>query len=282
MTRYLPPKQHPPPPNATLKPKRQPNSWRPCKTGNIDRNSRKDGQDHSGQGDHCIGIRNALLLNAVSRSEQTHTCAVKCNFTNLPAAMYPRFILSLAAVMLLTAFSGNDPDSWSIDMAHSKIGFKVRHLGISNVRGDFGEYDATITMDGEDLSTVAATVTIQVASINTSNERRDNHLRSDDFFSAEAFPTMTFESTGVTNVDGSTFELVGNLTIRDVMKEIVLNAEYLGSASMGDSERAGFEARTTVNRTEYGLMWNRLTEAGGAIVGHDVEIILELELVKDA
>ena len=167
-------------------------------------------------------------------------------------------------------------------MAHSQIGFKVRHLGISNVRGVFGEYDATVTMDGDNLETMEATATIQVGSIDTNNDRRDEHLRSDDFFSAETFPTMTFESTGVANVDGSSFDLMGNLTIRDVTKEVVLKAEFLGMAEAMGGMRAGMEARTKINRMDYGLQWNRLTEAGGVMVSSDVEIIIELELTHGA
>ena len=172
--------------------------------------------------------------------------------------------------------------SWSVDRVHSKIGFKVKHLGISNVRGEFREYDASISLDGTDLSTLKTSATIKTGSVFTDNERRDGHLRSPDFFSAEDFPTMTFTSKGVRNVKGSEFELVGDLTIRDVTKEVVLEAEFLGVASMGDEERAGFEARTTINRLDYGLAWNKVTEAGGFVVGHDVQIILELEVIKDA
>lgn len=154
-------------------------------------------------------------------------------------------------------------------------------MGISNVRGEFLSYDAEILMDGTDLSTLAVNTTIETTSIDTGNERRDNHLRSDDFFGAEEFPAMTFTSTGVTEVDGDHFHLEGDLTIRDVTKSIVLEGEFLGTAMMGDSERAGFEATTTINRKEFNLSWDRLTEAGGFVVGHDVEIILELELIKD-
>lgn len=189
----------------------------------------------------------------------------------------------LLASLLLVAFSipTEEPSSWSIDVAHSSISFKVRHLGISNVRGEFLTYDAEVLMDGADLSTLAVDATIETTSIDTGNERRDNHLRSDDFFGAEEFPNMTFTSTGVTEVDGDTFHLAGDLTIRDVTKSIVLEGEFLGTATMGDSERAGFEATTTINRKEFNLSWDRLTEAGGFVVGHDVEIILELELIKD-
>ena len=189
----------------------------------------------------------------------------------------------LFASLLLVAFSipTEEPSSWSIDVAHSSISFKVRHLGISNVRGEFLTYDAEILMDGTDLSTLAVNATIETASVDTGNEDRDNHLRQDDFFGAEEFPNMTFTSTGVTEVDGNKFHLAGDLTIRDVTQSIILEGEFLGTATRGDSERAGFEATTTVNRKEFGLSWDRLTEAGGFIVGHDVEITLELQVVKD-
>ncbi len=175
-----------------------------------------------------------------------------------------------------------DPSSWSVDPVHSKIGFKVKHLGISNVRGEFKDYDVSISLDGTDLSTLKTTATIKTGSIFTDNQRRDGHLRSPDFFSADDFPNMTFTSKSVRNVNGSEFEIVGDLTIRDVTKEVVLEAEFLGAATMGDSERAGFEATTTINRLDYGLAWNKMTEAGGFVVGHDVQIILELEVIKDA
>lgn len=194
-------------------------------------------------------------------------------------------IAALSAVLCLAAFHStvpeNAPTTWSVDHAHSRLGFKVRHLGISNVRGDFREYDAMLSMDGTDVSTLSAEATIQTASINTDNDRRDNHLRSPDFFAAEEHPEMTFVSTGVRNVDGSTFEMTGNLTIRGTTHEVVLDAEFLGSVAMGEEERAGFEATTTIDRMDYGLAWDRLTEAGGLVVGHEVEITLELEVIKD-
>lgn len=170
------------------------------------------------------------------------------------------------------------PTAWTIDKSHSQIGFKVRHLGISNVRGAFNEYDATILFDPDDLQSLQVETTINVASIDTGIERRDNHLRSDDFFNAEQYPAMTFVSKGVRNIDGSTFELVGDLTIRDVTKEVVLEAELLGLGTQRNRRKAGFEATTTINRFDYNLKWDRLTEAGGLAVGEDVEIILELEV----
>ncbi|MCY4232284.1 MAG: YceI family protein [Bacteroidetes bacterium] len=192
------------------------------------------------------------------------------------------FSLFVAAMILAAfTFTTDDPSSWSIDNSHSSISFKVRHLGISNVRGEFLTYDADITMDGDDLSTLTVNATIETASVDTGNERRDGHLRSDDFFGSEEFPAMTFASTGVTKVDGTNFHLQGDLTIRDVTQSVVLDGNFLGTAMMRDTERAGFEATTTVNRKEFNLSWDQLTEAGGVIVGHNVEITLELELIKD-
>ncbi|MCY4158201.1 MAG: YceI family protein [Bacteroidetes bacterium] len=186
------------------------------------------------------------------------------------------------AILFFVGFSipTEKHSSWSIDVAHSSISFKVRHLGISNVRGEFLSYDARIEMDESDLSSLTVEATIETASVDTGNERRDGHLRSDDFFGAEEFPTMTFVSTGVPEVDGENFQLEGDLTIRGVTKSIVLEGEFLGTAMMRDTERAGFEATTTVNRKDFNLSWDQLTEAGGLIVGHEVEISLDLELIK--
>lgn len=168
--------------------------------------------------------------------------------------------------------------TYTVDKAHSDIGFKVRHLGISNVRGNFTDYEATATMDGENLSTLTAEATVQIGSIDTGIERRDNHLKSDDFFNAEQYPTMTFKSKAVRNVNGSMFELVGDLTIRDVTKEVVFETEYLGSGKMMETKKVGFEAEAVINRFDYNLKWDNLTEAGGLVVGEEVTITLALEL----
>lgn len=196
-------------------------------------------------------------------------------------------LLSLLAVFILAGFtqidaptSTSDVATWAVDKSHSQVGFTVRHLGISKVSGDFKDYDATIMLDPADLSTLKATATLQTASIDTDNERRDNHLKSDDFFNAEEYPAMTFASTSVRNIDGNSFELVGNLTIRDVTKEVVLAGELLGTAAMGDKTIAALEASTTINRFDYNLKWNRALEAGGLVVGEDVTINLALEVVK--
>ena len=196
----------------------------------------------------------------------------------------------LAALVLLAGFATADrsPEPTSevmtfvADKAHSQVGFKVKHLGISNVRGNFADYDATVQFDPENLETLQVEATINVGSIDTGIERRDNHLRSDDFFNAEAFPTITFVSKEMRSLDGDEFELVGDLTIRDVTKEVVLEGEFLGSAAQGDKQKAGFEAETTINRFDYNLKWDNLTEAGGFVVGEEVDVILELELEEAA
>ena len=194
-------------------------------------------------------------------------------------------IAALFAVLLLVGFTTDSHDApptevvtWNVDKSHSSIGFKVRHLGITNVNGEFHDYDVSLKFDPADLSTLETTATIQIASIDTDNERRDNHLRSDDFFAAEEHPTMTFVSKEVRNVDGNEFELVGDLTIRGVTKEVVLDAELVGTAMMRGNAVAALEAETTINRFDYGLHWDRVTEAGGLIAGEDVRIILELEV----
>ena len=196
----------------------------------------------------------------------------------------PVFVFLLAAFSLV-AFAPPEPvptvaTTWTADQSHSQIDFKVRHLGISNVRGSFDEYDVVMRFDPADLTTLQVETTIDASSINTENERRDNHLRSDDFFNAEQYPTLTFVSKEVRNIDGESFEVVGDLTIRDVTKEVVLDAAFLGTTTQRDRRKAGFTAETTINRFDYGLKWDRLTEAGGLVVGEDVQIILELEMVE--
>ncbi|QXD14075.1 YceI family protein [Rhodocaloribacter litoris] len=187
----------------------------------------------------------------------------------------------LVAVLLLAGFVNDRPKAvYKADLAHSYVGFQVRHLGVSNVKGRFKEYDVTLEMEGTDLRTLKASGTVNVNSIDTGIERRDNHLRSPDFFEVETFPTITFVSKEVRNIDGNAFELVGDLTIKDVTKEVMLEAEFLGTAKMGDSERAGFTAETTINRKDFNLTWDRLTEAGGLVVGHDVKLVLEIEAIK--
>jgi polyisoprenoid-binding protein YceI len=196
--------------------------------------------------------------------------------------------LSLPGLVALLAIAGftfgdstrvtDDVVTFSPDRSHSNVGFKVRHLGISNVRGSFRDYDATIQFNPEDLSTLSVRATVLTTSIDTRNERRDNHLRSDDFFNSEQYPELTFVSKEIRSLNGNQFEMVGDLTIRDVTKEVIFATEFMGVGAARRGMKAGFEARTTINRFDFGLKWDRLTEVGGLVVSEDVEILLEMEL----
>lgn len=174
-----------------------------------------------------------------------------------------------------------EPGTYAIDMSHSEIMFKVRHLGISNVRGNFNDAEGTLTFANEDVSSVSIDVTIQAASVDTDNERRDNHLKSGDFFEVETYPTITFKSTEVKDVNGDTMTIVGDLTIHGVTKSVELETEFLGAiadARMGT--KVGFEAETKINRKDFGLAWNATLETGGLVVGDEVTITLAVEAGK--
>lgn len=191
--------------------------------------------------------------------------------------LLPVLILVLPAARSERSAASGEVVAWEIDRAHSEISFKVRHLGISTVRGRFDDFEASFELDPADLSTFRTSARIDANSINTRNERRDNHLRSDDFFDAENHPTLTFESKRVENVEEGRFQVVGDLTIRGTTREVVLDAELVGEADMGDTRRVAIEAETTIDRFDYGLHWDRVTEAGGLVVGRDVTIVLEIQ-----
>lgn len=169
-----------------------------------------------------------------------------------------------------------------VDPAHSQVSFAVRHMGFSKVRGRFQEFDGTVRMVPDRLDTLDAEASVQVATISTGDEKRDNHLRSEDFFVADQFPKMTFESDGVSEVNGSSANLAGALTIRGITKRVVFDVEYLGEATdPWGGTRAAFEAEATVNRKDFGLSWNQILETGGMLVGEAVEITLEIQAVRE-
>jgi polyisoprenoid-binding protein YceI len=169
--------------------------------------------------------------------------------------------------------------AWKFDKAHSQIQFTVTHLVISEVTGSFQNFDGTVRTKDEDFSTAEIEFTIQTKSINTGIEKRDNHLRSDDFFNAEKFPQITFKSKSMKKVGDNRYKLVGDLTIRDVTKEVELDVVHGGIIDDGYGNRkAGFNLTGTVNRFDYNLKWNALIEAGGAVVGPEVKIICNVEL----
>ncbi len=170
---------------------------------------------------------------------------------------------------------------WVIDASHSHVGFTVRHVMVSKVRGSFGTFSGTIHV-AEQPQESSVEVTIDLASIDTRDEGRDAHLRSPDFFDVEQFPQATFRSTKVTG-DGAAWKVDGELTIRGVTRPVALEGEYLGSnKSPYGFQVAGFSAKTKINRKDYGLNWNAALETGGVLVGDEVKISLDLELVLQA
>lgn len=167
---------------------------------------------------------------------------------------------------------------WKIDPAHSEFTFKVKHMMISTVTGEFEKFDATVETDGDDFTNANVKVEVEVDSIKTKNTDRENHLKSDDFFNAEKYPIITFESK---SFDGET--LVGNLTIRDHTQEVKLNAEFNGIAvDPYGQTKAGFEISGEINRKEFGLMWNVVTEAGNVVVSEKVKLDINVQFVKQA
>ena len=175
--------------------------------------------------------------------------------------------------------------TWKIDPVHSEINFNVKHLVISTVRGRFDRFDATIETGKEDFSDAKIEFEADVNSINTKNKQRDAHLRSADFFDAENYSKMTFKSTSVKKVSDYELQIKGKLTLRGVTKEITLDVIYNGKVNgLGGSDVAGFEVRGKLNRFDYGLQWNALTEAGGVIVSNEVkiEIFAEFNNVNQA
>lgn len=172
--------------------------------------------------------------------------------------------------------------TFNVDPSHSSLGFVVRHLGFSKVRGAFDVFEGEIEFDPSDLASLEADASIETESVNTNEDNRDEHLRSADFFDVENYPTITFKSTDVRVIDDSTFKLIGEFSLHGVTKTIELDAEYLGeSPDPWGGTRIGFEARTKINRKDYGLNWNVALEAGGFLVGEEVEIVLEIQAVKE-
>ena len=169
--------------------------------------------------------------------------------------------------------------TYGIDSAHSSVGFKVRHL-VSKVSGGFNEFDGTIVADFENLDASSVEFTIQASSIDTKNEKRDGHLRSPDFFDVEKYPEITFKSSKITKIDGDSFAAAGTLTMRGVSKEVVLTVDFLGEMTAMGGTRAGYELTTTLNRKDYGVSWNRALDAGGFVLGDDVEVNINLEVIK--
>ncbi|WP_310718282.1 YceI family protein [Streptomyces lydicus] len=183
----------------------------------------------------------------------------------------------LEADPALAALTGD----YTIDPAHSSIGFTVRHAMVTNVRGTFGAYKGTLALDGTDPSRSAASLDIEIASIDTGIADRDAHLRGADFFDAENFPQMTFRSTAAERVDGDRYRITGDLTLRGVTKPLTIDLEFNGSATdVYGAERVGFEGSAEILRSDWGLTWNAALEAGGVMVSDKVKLSFDISAVK--
>ncbi len=190
------------------------------------------------------------------------------------------FFLSFLLLISTVAFANET--TWKSDASHSKALFTVSHMVVSEVTGRFNDFDVTLVQNGSDFSGSKVNVTIKTTSVNTDNDGRDKHLRSEDFFSAEKFPEATFTSTEFKKSGENTYKVTGNLTLRGVTKQVVLDAKYNGTMkSPWGNEVAGFKVTGAIKRTDFGLAWNKALEAGGILVGEDIELTFQLEFGKE-
>jgi polyisoprenoid-binding protein YceI len=186
--------------------------------------------------------------------------------------------LVLAILILALGSSVTQAQEWKVDQAHSWVGFEVRHMVISTVKGQFTDFDGKLRFDGKQLEDGSVEFAVQTSSVDTKNEKRDAHLKSDEFLNAEKFPTITFKSKKIILGEGDQFQLVGDLTIRDVTKEVTFDCVYHGAIDTPwGFRKAGFSAKTTIDRQDYGVSWSKTLDTGGLVASDDVDLILELE-----
>jgi len=208
-------------------------------------------------------------------------------------------IVLVAAVVMVASFSfttgskpspkaaalnpgqaSQSPAKWVLDKTHTNVRFSVSHLVVSDVDGSFKSFDGSMTAAKPDFSDAVISFTADVASINTDNENRDKHLQSDDFFNAAKFPQIKFVSKSFQPLGDNKYKLVGDLTIRDITKTVTFDVTYGGTVNAMGGTHAGFKAKTSINRFDYNLKWNAATEAGGVVVGKEVEITLNIDMKK--
>ncbi len=172
--------------------------------------------------------------------------------------------------------------TWNLDASHSRVGFRVKHMMVSSVEGQFTDVSGTLQAEPGDLKNASVEVTVQMASVDTSNEDRDNHLRADDFFGVEAHPTMTFVSRKFKAKKDGSFEIVGDLTIRGNTKSVTFTGEGLGQSITDPwgNERMGATATATIDRQDFGVKYSQVLDQGGLAVGNDVKIQLDVEFVR--
>lgn len=190
-----------------------------------------------------------------------------------------RIIALTALVLALTGGTLSAQETFTIDTVHSNVSFRVRHL-IAKTGGEFNAFSGTIVSDFANLDASSVEFVIDAASIDTRNADRDTHLRSADFFDVEKFPQITFKSSKISKIADTTYAVAGTLTMRGVSKEVTLQVEHLGQMEAMGGIRNGFELSTTLNRKDFGIVWNRALDAGGFVLGDEVEITINISAVK--
>ena len=169
--------------------------------------------------------------------------------------------------------------TWNVDSAHTGVGFSVKHMMVSKVRGRFTSVEGTVVGNPEDLTTAKIDIKIDVSTIHTNNEDRDNHLRSADFFDAETYPNLTFVSTEIVKTKADKYDVTGDITIKGITQKITFEADYEGAGkNPWGVDVAAFEVEGKISRKEFGLTWNQALETGGVLVGDDIKIIIDLQL----
>jgi polyisoprenoid-binding protein YceI len=191
-----------------------------------------------------------------------------------------RISMLVIAVLMMASFSVSAQTKWSVDKAHSSVKFSVIHMVVSEVDGNFKMFDGSLEAAKPDFSDAKINFTIDVNSINTDNEKREGHLKSADFFDVANYPQIKFVGTSMKPLGGNKYELKGNLTLKDVTKPVVFQVTYGGTLTTKNGAKAGFKAKTTIDRYDYNLKWNNPLETGGLAVSKEVEITVNVELNK--
>ncbi|MFN6093249.1 MAG: YceI family protein [Bacteroidota bacterium] len=183
--------------------------------------------------------------------------------------------------MAALGFTASAQSKWNVDPSHSNVKFSVSHMVISEVEGSFSGYEGTLDAPGADFNNSSINFSVNVGTVNTNSEQRDGHLKSADFFDVAKYPTMNFKSTSFKKTTGNNYQLEGNLTIKGVTKKVTFDVTYGGTVKDPYGNiKAGFKAKGSIKRMDYGLTWSALTEAGGMVVGDEVAIMFNIELAK--
>ena len=191
-----------------------------------------------------------------------------------------KLITTMAAIMMVVLTYAQTAN-WGFDQSHSNVRFAISHMVISEVEGNFNSYEGTVRSTKSDFSDAVVKFTINVTSIDTDDEKRDEHLRNEDFFNVEKFPTITFQSTSIKIIGKNKYEVTGDFTMLGITKEITMNAAYGGTiVDPWGNTKAGFKVTGTIDRTDWGLKYNSTMDTGGLMIGEDVDIVCNFELIK--